>query len=157
MSKPDLTYRARGIWIDFTPETPAGEDAYRQMVLVQGHATIFALHLDNVKQQLRAAGYIVRKAGKPKRATMSDDELLAALGGLSMKIIYINGKLYYVIREENDTHGFIRLFVGETRNVPEAQHTIPVKWWKSPPCGAIMTGGNTYEKSSVIDNGSGAF
>jgi hypothetical protein len=78
MSAPDLTWKRRGMWIDFTPETPAGETAWNTMA-AQGGATILCFHRDAVVQQLRAAGYIVRKAGKPEPIGMTDDELLAAL------------------------------------------------------------------------------
>jgi hypothetical protein len=84
MRKPDLTYRndtACGMFIRFLPETKAGERAWRQMVKHDpSHCCVFlAAHLPSITAQLKAAGYTVAKA-KRETVTMTDDELLEALG-----------------------------------------------------------------------------
>ncbi|HTM78669.1 MAG TPA: hypothetical protein VL133_13695 [Devosia sp.] len=65
MAKPDLTYScADGIWTRFYPETPAGEDAWRVMAAAdpQGVVAFLAGQVPPVLAQLKAAGYVVRKA-----------------------------------------------------------------------------------------------
>jgi hypothetical protein len=78
MSNPDLTYTIDGIFARFMPETSAGEMAWKQIVAVQGEASVFAWHFEPTLQQLRAAGYTVEPA-KPSTCTMTDDGILAAL------------------------------------------------------------------------------
>jgi len=76
----DLTYSTSGLFTMFFPETPAGKDAWCEMES-QGGTKIFTIHLPQVLQQLRAAGYSVVKA-KPSKLTMDEiftqlDELFA--------------------------------------------------------------------------------
>lgn len=78
MSNPDLTYSSDGLFVTFWPETPAGEDAWRVIAeQTEGTGKVLFLHLSAVLQQLRAAGYCVRKR-KPERqdAYSHDDEAL---------------------------------------------------------------------------------
>ena len=75
----------------------------------------------------------------------------------SVTRVYIDGRPHRVVRTEPGRE-WTRLFtaqVGEENM--SAQHTVPTKWWKSPPGGAIRTGGCVYEKSAVRDDGSGHF
>lgn len=68
---PDLEYITTGLFTRFVPNTPIGEDAWRQM-----DGAVLSIHAKNVIGQLRRAGYSVRKA-KPVKQSM--DELLAEL------------------------------------------------------------------------------
>jgi hypothetical protein len=73
----DLEYRNDGLFTRFYPNTPAGENAWRQMAEQNnGTPTILSVHTDNVLYQLRKAGYSVKKAGKP---THTLEEILAEL------------------------------------------------------------------------------
>ena len=75
----DLEYVACGFFVAFVPTTPAGDDAWRVLAAqTAGTGKVQANHLQTTLNQLRAAGYIVRKA-KPQKATIDDDALLDAL------------------------------------------------------------------------------
>lgn len=74
----DLTYTTSGLVTSFIPETKAGEDAWRVMNADNGNDRIFTIHLPQVLNQLRKAGYKVAKA---KKAAIGDiDAMLAELG-----------------------------------------------------------------------------
>ena len=79
MSKPDITYVDEGLFVRFMPETPAGEAAWNTMAAENGGACFLTIHLAAILQQLRAAGYTVRKQRREKSDGLSDDALLAAL------------------------------------------------------------------------------
>ncbi len=80
MTTFDFEYRITGLFTSFLPNTPAGEDAWREMAS-KGHEAILSIHTGAVLAQLRAAGYSVRKALKPAKVTASEiDNLLAELG-----------------------------------------------------------------------------
>lgn len=75
MAKPDLTYSCPdGIWTRFYPESAAGEDAWRVMAdaMPDGVVTFLPAQVPGVLVQLRAAGFIVRKA-KPAKPLSADD------------------------------------------------------------------------------------
>lgn len=74
-----------------------------------------------------------------------------------MKTIWINGERHFVIREQITQRSHVRLFTSRDGEQAEAQHTLPLKWWKAPPQGGITTGGCFYEKPSTRDDGSGHF
>ena len=85
MSAPDLTYsRSCGLFWMFFAETGAGAEAWAKIAAqTDGTGKVMAAHLGSTLRQLRAAGYVVARAAKPAADTMSDDELMAALGGLT--------------------------------------------------------------------------
>lgn len=74
---PDIEYFTSGLFTRFVANTPAGEDAWREMAKDDGCAAVLSHHDKAVIAQLRAAGYSVAKA-KPVVA-ISDDELLSLL------------------------------------------------------------------------------
>ncbi len=76
-SMPDLEYINTGLFTRFIANTPEGEDAWRVMAKETGNAAVLTIHAKNVIQQLRVAGYNVKKARKP---TQSMDDILAELG-----------------------------------------------------------------------------
>lgn len=73
----DIEYITTGLFTRFMPNTPAGEDAWREMAKDGGCAAVLSIHAQNVIGQLRRAGYKVAKAKKP---TQSINEILAELG-----------------------------------------------------------------------------
>lgn len=78
-NSPDLTYSHDGIFAVFYPETPFGEIAWKAMAADDaGGAKVLALHAESVLRDLRAAGYVVRRA---KPVGMTDDQLLLELAG----------------------------------------------------------------------------
>lgn len=72
----DLEYRNDGLFTRFYPNTPAGEDAWREMAKETGVAAVLAIHEKSVIAQLKQSGYSVRKAAKP---TQSINEILKEL------------------------------------------------------------------------------
>lgn len=81
MSKPDLTYSPSGMFVLFMPETPAGEEAWRELARLSDNTAKFLPgQVPGVLSQLRAAGLSVRKA--PPHKPMTDAELFAALDEL---------------------------------------------------------------------------
>ena len=82
MSKPDITYTEAGLFVAFYAETPAGEEAYREMAKhSEGTCKFLAPQRAGIVAQLRAAGYRVAKA-KPHKPMAPDelDRLLEELG-----------------------------------------------------------------------------
>lgn len=79
MKTPDLTYKDNGLFVQFMPETSAGESAWRAIANeTDGTGNILCIHARGVIAQLRNAGYTVHKY-KPAKANISNNELLAAL------------------------------------------------------------------------------
>jgi len=76
----DLEYQRDEMFTIFYPTSDAGLVAWNQMREQEGGATVMTAHEIAVINQLRAAGYIVRKS---KPIDTSDDELLEQLGVLS--------------------------------------------------------------------------
>lgn len=76
----DLQYTTTGLFTRFIPNSPAGEDAWREMAKETGNAAVLSIHAANVIAQLRKAGYSVAKAKKAPAWTSADDQLLAELG-----------------------------------------------------------------------------
>lgn len=72
----DLTYTQDGLFTRFIPNTPAGENAWREMHKHDATA-VLNIHAAGVLKQLRAAGYTVAKA-KPCKVDIN--ALLAELG-----------------------------------------------------------------------------
>jgi len=77
----DLEYMNDGMFTRFYPNTPAGEDAWREMAKRDGVAAVLTHETKAVIAQLKKAGYSVAKAKKPSQPT-NDDALLAALGAI---------------------------------------------------------------------------
>lgn len=75
--KADLEYTNGGMFTRFYPNTPAGEDAWREMAKEDGVAAVLSIHSKNVISQLRNAGYTVKKAAP---VTQTIDDILAELG-----------------------------------------------------------------------------
>lgn len=76
----DLEFTCDGLFYSIMPNTPAGDDVMRQLLEQnEGSNKIFVLHFPYFKAALKAAGVTIRKA-RSRKASMSDDELLAALG-----------------------------------------------------------------------------
>ena len=74
----DLQYSTSGLFAFFITLTAAGETAWRAIAKqTEGTGKVFAGHLPGTLTQLRAAGYVVRKATKP--AQTLDDALLDEL------------------------------------------------------------------------------
>jgi hypothetical protein len=74
----DLTYTAHGLFTSFLPNTPAGEQAWREIAdQNDGNAKVLTIHAEAVAAQLRAAGYTVRKV-KAKRGTAAEEDALLA-------------------------------------------------------------------------------
>jgi len=80
MKTVDLEYQRDGMFTIFHPTTSAGRVPWDQMREQEGAAKVMAAHEIAVINQLRAAGYIVRKS---KPINTSDEELLEQLGVLS--------------------------------------------------------------------------
>lgn len=75
----DLTYFKAGMFSGFVANTPAGEDAWRELAKQsQGTAKFLTHHMAGIIRQLRAAGYSVAKV-KPIKAG-EIDALISALG-----------------------------------------------------------------------------
>lgn len=64
----DLEYKTSGLFTRFFPNSPQGEDAWREMAKQDGDAVVLSIHTKSVIAQLRAAGYTVRKAKNPKQS-----------------------------------------------------------------------------------------
>lgn len=73
----DLEYTTNGLFTRFYPNTPAGEDAWREMAMEDGVAAMLSMHVKSVIAQLRGAGYTVARA---KKSSQTIDEILAELG-----------------------------------------------------------------------------
>jgi hypothetical protein len=80
MNMPDLEYMGDGILVAFMPKTPEGNAAWNELArMTDGTGKVFRVHLAATLQQLRAAGYVVRKARPSKASAPDDTALLAAL------------------------------------------------------------------------------
>ena len=75
-----VEYQRNGMFTIFHPTSDAGRVPWDQMREQNGGATVMTAHEIAVINQLRAAGYVVRKS---KPVNTSDDELLEQLGVLS--------------------------------------------------------------------------
>jgi hypothetical protein len=85
MSKPDLTYSPSGMFVQFMPETPAGEEAWRELARLSDNTGKFLPgQVPGVLAQLRRAGFTVRKA--PPHKPITPAELEAALADLDALI-----------------------------------------------------------------------
>lgn len=75
----DFTYTESAGFCCLCPETEAAARLWSEQIAPQtdGTGKIFAPHFSSVRQQLRAAGYTVRKARASKQ---SDANLLGSLG-----------------------------------------------------------------------------
>ena len=72
----DIEYIKDGMFTRFFPNTPAGENAWREMAKEDGVAAVLNNQAKSVIYQLRKAGYIVAKAKKPEPLTPEEfDEL----------------------------------------------------------------------------------
>jgi hypothetical protein len=79
----DLTYLKQGLFTTFLPESKQGEEAWREIDKEHGTGKVFTIHLKQHLNQLRKAGYVVKKAKKSKE-TLGDifkemDQLLNEL------------------------------------------------------------------------------
>ena len=71
MKTYDLDYCNTGMFTRFIPNTPAGEDAWREMAKETGNAVVLSIHAKSVISQLRQAGYSVAKA-KPSKPSLGE-------------------------------------------------------------------------------------
>lgn len=61
--KADIEYIESGMFITFFPNTPEGEIVWGQLAeATEGTGKVFAIHAKQVIQDMRKAGYTVRKA-----------------------------------------------------------------------------------------------
>lgn len=80
-AKADLEYKTEGMFTSFIPNTPEGEQIWKAIAAQnEGVGKIFTFHLDSTLRQIRAAGYVVRKAKKVVLSDEAGDALLAELG-----------------------------------------------------------------------------
>jgi hypothetical protein len=94
---PDLEYRTNGLFTSFVPNTPEGEQAWREMAVsmqaawkeafpdldVATDAKIPTAHLQQVIKSLENAGYNVAQAAAPIKSTPEEDDALLANLGLN--------------------------------------------------------------------------
>ena len=74
----DLVYHKQGLFTAFTPQSKAGEDAWRELASqTEGAGKVFTAQLSATLSALRAAGYAVSKAQKPSEKEI--DVLMAEL------------------------------------------------------------------------------
>ena len=79
MAKADLHYITDSMFVTFIPNTDAGEQAWASMLEQnEGSPKVFRHQFASVRQQLKSAGFVVRKS---PRVTLSTDALLAELEG----------------------------------------------------------------------------
>lgn len=73
--KVDIEYIESGMFIIFFPNTPEGEQVWRQLAeSTDGTGKVFAIHAKQVIKDIRKAGYTVRKA-KPASKKDADKML----------------------------------------------------------------------------------
>lgn len=61
--KADIEYIEGGMFVTFVPNTTEGEHVWRQLAeSTDGTGKVFAIHAKQVIQDMRKAGYTVRKA-----------------------------------------------------------------------------------------------
>jgi hypothetical protein len=78
----DLIYIEKGLFTTFIPETDQGIELYNQL---GDNTTIITIHLKSVLQQIRKAGYSVKKAPKRKPVTQEElNEIFAELEELGL-------------------------------------------------------------------------
>jgi hypothetical protein len=79
--QPDLSYRAvDDMFTAFYPNTPSGEDAWREMAAQNGgDGKILSIHAADVARQLRESGYTVSEAATGDSSSADDAALLAEL------------------------------------------------------------------------------
>ncbi len=76
--KRDVSYKVDGLFTTFIPDTAQGEIAVREMMAQNENSNkVFSVHSSAVIEQLRKAGYVVRKAKPVTRADIDNlfDEL----------------------------------------------------------------------------------
>ena len=74
----DFEYINQGLFVSIMPVTPQAIIEWGKIdYLGRGTGKVLRVHFDSLRIQLRWAGYTLRKA---KPVTISDDDLLAALG-----------------------------------------------------------------------------
>lgn len=77
---PDLQYRENGPYVRLTlPEGEGAIDAYNKIAAVYPGADIPVTAWPDVRKQLRAAGYSVRKFRPVRFTKAEEDELFSAL------------------------------------------------------------------------------
>lgn len=75
----DLIYFNAGMFSGFVANTPAGEEAWRELAgKSEGTAKFLTPHMAGIIRQLKASGYTVAKAKPIKDGEI--DELLSSLG-----------------------------------------------------------------------------
>jgi len=69
--KTDLTYLKQGLFTAFIPESPEGQDAWREIAAqTEGTGKVFTAQLPAVLSQLRKAGYTVKQSAKKSPQTL---------------------------------------------------------------------------------------
>lgn len=75
----DLSYRHLGLFTSFLANTPAGENAWREIAAkTDGTGKVLSIHAEDTIRQLRGAGYAVAEAGEVVAG--DEDAILAELG-----------------------------------------------------------------------------
>jgi hypothetical protein len=75
----DFNYGVSGMWIYLMPNTERAIEAFNGPIAAQSEGTgkFLAIHLPEIRSQLRSAGFTLSKA---KRSTIRDEVLLEELG-----------------------------------------------------------------------------
>ena len=69
--KIDLTYLKQGLFTAFIPESPEGQDAWREIASqTEGTGKVFTAQLPAALSQLRKAGYTVKQSAKKSPQTL---------------------------------------------------------------------------------------
>ena len=69
--KIDLTYLKQGLFTAFIPESPEGQDAWREIAAqTEGTGKVFTAQLPAVLSQLRKAGYAVKQSENKSPETL---------------------------------------------------------------------------------------
>lgn len=81
MTPADLEYVTTGLFTRFVPNTPQGEDAWREMAQQNdGVAAVLTIHAGDVIAQLKKAGYTVAEMEAKTISSEEIDNLLKELG-----------------------------------------------------------------------------
>lgn len=85
-AKADLEYRTEGMFTSFISNTKEGEHIWKEIAARnEGVGKISTFNLDSTLRQIRAAGYVVRKAKKVVLSDEAGDALLAEVEAVNEK------------------------------------------------------------------------
>lgn len=71
----DMTYRKESLWTHFMPVSDAGIELFKQL-LTSGDESVLSMHATGFINQMRRAGYVVKKARTSVERWTKEDELL---------------------------------------------------------------------------------